>query len=163
MKFIDEKGRFFGKVSIFDLLLVLLVVFAVFAVGMKKNTLQETSGGDKTITYQVTVNKIRDVSVEAIYDDMQNFVDSETGKALGEAIEVTKENAREKVLLEDGKYSFVVYEDRYDVTITLKTSGTETHDAYFTSSGKQIVTGDTIKLKNAYVDFEGEVTKVDVN
>ena len=162
MKFIDEKGRIFGKISIFDLTLVLLIVFAVFAIGIKKEATSQTSGSDKTITYDVTIKNIRGVSVDAIYQNLESFTDSETGKALGEALNVKKENAKVKVHLEDGQFGFSEYENKFDVVVTLKTAGTETSDAYFTSSGKQIITGDTIKLQNGFVRFEGEVTKVTV-
>ncbi len=160
MKFIDEKGRIFGKISIFDLALVLLIVFAVFAVGIKKEATSQTSGSDKTITYDVTVKNIRDVSVQAIYQNMESFSDSETGKALGEVLDVKKENAKVKSLMQDGTYDLAEYENKYDVTVTLKTTGTETNDAYFTESGKQIVVGDTVKIQNGFVRFEGEVSKV---
>ena len=44
MKFIDEKGRIFGKISMFDLALVLLIVFAVFAIGIKKEATSRSAG-----------------------------------------------------------------------------------------------------------------------
>jgi len=162
MKFIDEKGRIFGKISIFDLTLLLLIVFAVFAIGLKKDATSKTSGSDKTITYDVTIKNIRDVSVDAIYQNMESFTDAETGKEMGKAIDVKKENAKVKSMMFDGTYKLAEYENKYDVVITLKTWGTETQDAYFTRSGKQIITGDTVKIQNGFVRFEGEVSKVTV-
>ena len=93
---------------------------------------------------------------------MESFTDAETGKEMGKVIEVKKENAKVKSLLEDGTYGFAEYENKFDVVVTLKTWGTETQDAYFTRSGKHIITGDAVKIQNGFVKFEGEVSKVTV-
>lgn len=61
MKFIDEKGRLFGKVNLIDLLVVLIVIAAVAAVGMKLfgNKAVETVTSQKvTLTYEVVCEDV---------------------------------------------------------------------------------------------------------
>lgn len=61
MKFIDEKGRLFGKINLIDLLVVVLLVAAVAAVGWKlvgKRAAQTVSDTERTICYTVYVDEV---------------------------------------------------------------------------------------------------------
>jgi len=63
MKFIDEKGRLFGKLNLIDLLVVLVIIAGVAAVGMKMfgNKAVETVTSQKvTLTYEVVCEDVPD-------------------------------------------------------------------------------------------------------
>lgn len=61
MKFIDEKGRLFGKLNLIDLLVSLLLIAAIAAVGWKlvgKKAATAVSDTGRTLTYTVTVEDV---------------------------------------------------------------------------------------------------------
>ncbi len=123
MKFIDKKGRIFGKINIVDIIVILLLIFAVVAVGIKFKKVQTTQGGDKTIEYTVRVERLRQISIDEIEREYKNIQDAETKKAIGNIVSVEKTSARELVRLENGEYTFTQYDDKYDLIITLQTKG----------------------------------------
>ena len=79
MKIVDEKGKLFGKLNIVDLLVILLLVAAVVLVGLKLAGRGGVSGGaGTTLTYTVTVQGVP----QAAYDNLQRYIDPETGDQL---------------------------------------------------------------------------------
>lgn len=162
MKFIDEKGRLGGKFSIVDLFVILLVVACVSAVGLKMKKAESVTGGDRTIVYEVLIQNIRDASVNAINSNFENITDAESKKNIGNIVDVTVKPAKVITQKDDGTFVMIEYDNRRDVILTLETSGTETDDAYFTASGRQIMTGDIMNINNGYSQSYGEVISVDV-
>ncbi len=162
MKLFDQKGRLFGKINIVDLLVILMLIFAVVAVGVKFKQVKTTNGGDITIEYTISVEKLRQISVDAIEKEYKNIQDAENKKAVGEIVSVEKSFARELVQLDSGEYKFTEYEDKYDLVITLRTKGSETNEGYHTSSGKTLTVGDTLGISNGHVQTFGEILSVKV-
>lgn len=59
MKVIDEKGRLFGKINLFDLIVLLALLIAVSAVGYKViSDKMKSAGITPTTTYIVTVKSL---------------------------------------------------------------------------------------------------------
>ena len=162
MKFFDEKGRLFGKINIIDLLVILILIFAVVAVGIKFKQVKTTNGGDITIEYTLRVERLRQISVDAIEKEYKNIQDAENKKAVGDIISVEKSLAKELVRLDNGEYKFTEYDDKFDLLITLRTKGSETKEAYYTSSGKVLTVGDTLGISNGHVQTFGEIISVKV-
>lgn len=161
MKFMDDKGRIGGKFSIVDLFVILLLLACVAAVGLKLKTAQNVRGGDRVITYTIRVENIRNTSVEAIKAEAK-VTDAETKKELGEIVNVETSPARVLVQTFDGGFSYAQYDNRNDAIVTVKSTGTETDDGYYTSSGRQIMAGEVIGVTNGYSQFFGEIVTVGV-
>lgn len=162
MKIIDKKGRLFEKINVIDLAVILLLIFAVVTVGMKFRQVQTTQGGDQLIEYTMVIERIRKPSLDAIEAGKTGIVDSEAQKELGEIVSVDVTPARELVQLENGEYTYAEYEDRYDVTLTLRTKGSETPQGFYSASGKQLMVGDNLGISNGHVQTFGEVLSVAV-
>ena len=162
MKFIDEKGRLGGKFSIVDLFVILLVLACVGAVGLKMKKAESVTGGDRTIVYEVLIQNIRDASVNAINSNFENITDAESKKNIGNIVNVDVKQAKVITQKNDGAFVMAEYDNRSDVILTMETSGTETDDAYFTSSGRQIMTGEVININNGYSQSYGEIISVSV-
>lgn len=77
MKIIDKKGRLFEKVNVVDIAVIILLIFAIIAVGMKFRQVQTTQGGDKTIEYTMVVERLRQPSVDAIEAEYTGILDAE--------------------------------------------------------------------------------------
>lgn len=160
MKFIDKKGRLFGKVNIVDIFVVFLLIFAVVAVGVKFKKVKTTQGGDKVIEYTMRVERVRQASIDNFEKEYKNIIDAESKKTLGEIVSIENNPARELVKLDNGEYIFSEYEDKFDLTITIRTKGSETSQGYYSDSGRLITVGDTIGITNGYVQTFGEVLSV---
>lgn len=80
MKIIDEKGRLFGKLSIIDLLVLLIIVVAAVFLGTKLANRGSggvvSSGEPVTMVYTVRVTEVD----PATYEVVKSFVDKEAGK-----------------------------------------------------------------------------------
>lgn len=162
MKIIDKKGRLFEKINVVDIAVILLLIFAIAAVGIKFRQVKTTQGGDKTIEYTMVVERLRQPSVDAIESEYTGIQDAETKKDLGEIISIRKAPARELVKLASGEYTFAEYDDKYDLTITLRTKGSETPQGFYSASGKLLMVGDTLGISNGHAQTFGEVLSVEV-
>ena len=86
MKLIDKNGRLFGKISVIDLLVVLVVAVMAFALHQKNNsfTVTASSGSGTTITFTCLAENL-DLHVAdavAVGDKMYDK-DHSTGGAIG--------------------------------------------------------------------------------
>ena len=73
MKIIDKNGRLFGKINLIDLAVILVIVVAVAALGMKlfgNDAVEAVTSPDVTITYQVVCEDVP----EAVADYCQENV-----------------------------------------------------------------------------------------
>jgi hypothetical protein len=93
-RFLDEKGRFFGKVNIVDLLVLLVIVaVVVFAV------VRMTGDSSKTVPVRVTyvVEEVRQATVDALRAAKGDVTD-EGGTYLGTVKEVVVNPTREEYM-----------------------------------------------------------------
>lgn len=122
MKFIDERGRIFGKINIFDFLLLIAIVLAIGAVGYKmvKNK-QESSGLIATKAYIMTVKSFAMPASYSealkkdnrIYYDIDEFVNAKI-------ISITETPAKLEVLADDGRVVQAESADLKDVIVDIE-------------------------------------------
>ena len=150
MKIIDEKGRLFKKLNIIDLVIVIAVIALLVATVVKFRTSDTYLSKGRTLEYTMLVENVRQPTVDAI-NQANALIDYESKKEIGNITDVEVSGASELELMNDGKYKEVKFKDKFDVLLTVSTTGTETQDNFYTSSGKKIVVGDEIKINNGYV------------
>ncbi len=163
MKLIDEKGKLFGKINIIDLCVVLVVVLAFSLFALKKVSLKKTENAGAEITYTVNVKSIRIQTVNELENSKgMNAFMGKTGEALGVIGEVSPKEAQDFVVDKNGNYVKTVQPDRYDVTITITTTGTENANGVFTEGGKQLFIGEDVTISTNNIETTGEVTSIEV-
>ena len=64
--------------------------------------------------------------------------------------------------LNNGEYTTVELVETYDALLTMRVSGTETDDNFYTISGKKLIVGENLTLNNGYVTSYGIVKSVKV-
>lgn len=120
MKWMDEKGRLFGKVNLFDLLVLLALIAVVAAVGMKLvSARNEAQLAKSTKTYVVTVKVpgAEPTLVDAfgrdnrIYYDTIGYVNATIEAVRAEPASVTLPNAEGQAVLSQDPYLVDVYVD----------------------------------------------------
>ena len=97
-RFLDERGRFFGKVNVVDLVVLLVVVaVVVFAV-------MRTTGGTSTVVpvrVTFTVAEVREATVKALRPE--GTVRDEGGTTLGQIVGVTARPTLEEYVTSTGE------------------------------------------------------------
>jgi len=97
-RFLDERGRFFGKVNVVDLVVLLVIIaIVVFAV------VRMTGGSSTTVPVKVTytVQAVQGATVDAL--DVKGTVRDDGGTVLGEVAKVTVRPTLEEYMTPAGE------------------------------------------------------------
>ncbi len=124
-KIVDENGRLFGKISVIDLFVILLVVVIGIALYVKYNVLDVTSTGAQTqpITYTVVINGVRDYTVNALKIGDKVYDKDSSGNSVGTITDISVADARAISEKADGTSVLGYVENCYDVTLTIQADG----------------------------------------
>ena len=139
-----KNGKLFGKINLFDCLVILLVFVLIFAVGMKVLSHQETVTNTVNATYELKIESVRDVTVNALHkgDNVYHF---ESNQIIG--------------TIEDIK----TVENRYDVIITVKTTAVR-HDTGNLIVGKvKLVEGVQFRAATLFANCQAKVQNLQWN
>ncbi len=141
---IDKRGRLFGKVSIIDVLIVLILVLAAIFAAKFFKTNDKAASATK-IHYTVQINKVEEDVYNAIVDGTAVF-DSVKNTPLGKVVSHDKtpyKEVNEDII--NGKYVVNTIPDLYNVLVTIEA------DAYVTDSSIKV--GKNIIRVNARLDI----------
>ncbi|MGI6123640.1 MAG: DUF4330 domain-containing protein [Acetivibrionales bacterium] len=151
MKVIDKKGRIFGKINIFDLIVLLTLLIAIGAVSYKVVTDKiKASGTAPTTTYIVTVKSFAmpPSYTEALKKDDRVYFDND-GFVNAKIIDVREEPAMITVQTADGNLIETQSPNLVDVTIDLEVA--DKHDLPDIRIGRYAVAvGGKFTLKTIY-------------
>ena len=101
-RFLDERGRIFGRVSVVDIL-VLLVIIAVVVFAVVRLTGSGSESAPLRVTY--TVESVRQATVDQLVENaqVQGTVRDEGGTVLGKVEEVVARPSMEEHLTPQGE------------------------------------------------------------
>lgn len=122
MKVIDEKGRVFGKINIFDLFVLLALILFVGAIGYKmSNDRKQSQGIISGKTYVVTVKcaAMPDTFAEALSKDDRIFYDN-IGFTNAKIVKAEEKPAVITVQTSDGQLVEAVDPNLKDVYVELE-------------------------------------------
>ena len=161
MKLIDEKGKLFGLINIFDLLILLLVV-AVGTLGFMKLSRKESPVGvnHEEIMVKFLVDDVRIETVEAVKGS-ENGKDYESGLPFGTIEAVEYETHYEYVEAADGSVVKSPVEDKYDLYITYKCNAVVSKDQV-TVATKHVGIGRHFTLTGKLYGVYGLIIEVDL-
>ena len=162
MKIIDEKGKLFGKINVIDLLVVIAIFALCLGTFVKFRTSDTYLKKDTVLEYTVLVENVRTPTVEAVNQKKTGILDYETKKEIGDITDLDTMTAKELEFLNDGTYKEIEFSDKHDILLTLKVTGTETTDNFYTTSGKKLIVGDTLVIYNGYMSTSGTIKSVKV-
>lgn len=131
-KFIDENGRFFGKVSFIDVLVLLVVAVVVITALTKQEVVVSTTGSVATVPveYVVVVRNTRESMARMYQEGDSLWLDS--GVYAGEIVGVefdTPAKAPSQTI--DGTYVMGEYESKYDVYLTVLADCSHSNGRYY--------------------------------
>ena len=171
---LDKKGKLFGKVSVVDLLVLLVVLIGIAGVFMVKGKLNKneiqadasqmliSSNAEKDVLeIKLKVKEVRDITRDAIIvgDDVYLV---QTQKRLGSVVRVESEPAVRQVKSDNGTVYQAVVPERYDVTIVVETSGKQRDDGYYTDTNMQIFYGREMEIMTSTIQTKPYVDGISV-
>jgi len=159
MKFIDEKGRLFGRVNLFDLMVILLILALIGGASYKYLYLdKKVTLNESDITVTLWIEDIRQVTVDTIkVGDVVREYDSNL--VFGKIVKKEVKPHYEQVATADGKIVNSEVEGKYDVYITLECRGIASNNAISIAS-KEVKIGGTIILNHKYYAVRTRVVKI---
>lgn len=158
MKIIDKKGKLFGKLSVFDILLIIIIAaVAVFAVRFLFKP--KADAGKSELIYTITVDNQRkgtEINVKP-GDKLYNKIDK---YELGEIISVATEEKTEELFDEEtGKANIVSHPVYQNIKVTLKGSFTVKADGYYYNQ-KPLRVNDIIYVTNQNFSGSGIISGI---
>ena len=157
---INKEGKIFGKVSIIDILAVVLVV--VMAIGVytrffKAETKVKTN--TSVIEYDMIVKGVRQGTVDAISKGGPVY-DVRTKEYMGEVVNskfVAAPEGREKA---DGTIVNSNLPDKYDVTFTVRVEGNVNNSGFYTSGNQMLCAGSKYVINTKFARTTAKIINI---
>lgn len=162
-KIIDEHGRVFGKLSIIDFFVILIVLCVGAALYVKFDVLQATSVTASTdkITYQISLTGVRSYTVDALKAGDSLYDKSNGGGyAIGVIKDVQVTDAKKAVAILDGTTVLGNYIGRYDVTLTVEADGSRSNGRYLVNKTYELNAGSSRTFYTKYCTFEATIAEI---
>lgn len=162
-KIIDRNGRLFGKVSIIDLVVVLVVAALAMALNMKSNDLDasKTTGADTPITFTVLAENVDLYIADAIrVGDSVYDKDRASGGAVGKitAIEVLPGETTAETTY--GAFIRAGNENSRNLLVTIQGVGMVTNGRYSINRIYEIGVNASRNFYTSYSGFTGSVIEI---
>ena len=162
-KIIDRNGRLFGKVSVIDLVVVLMVAALALAMNMKNNDLDasKTTGADTPITFTVYVENVEPYIADALrVDDYVYDKDRASGGAIGKITKVECLPGETTAQLPNGTFVRVANQHGCNLLVTIEGSGMVSNGRYSINRIYEIGVNAARNFYTSYVVFTGSVIEI---
>lgn len=159
----DSKGKIFGKISIVDLLVIILLVVAIVGAYVRFNGNNVGAVNQTTeFNYMITIREIRETNknllVESVGTDFR--LGGKISSSMGTLTDVEVKESVTEVEKTDGTIVSAKVPEKYDVVLTLKVNGSETDTGYYTPEMYEVCAGKEITLTNIKCNVTGFIDKV---
>ena len=162
MKIIDRNGRLFGKISIIDVLVILVVAVLAVALYTKNNNREITSTtADVAITYQVLAQGIPDYVADAIREGDALFEkDRKSGGSLGEIQSIEIVPGTKLKEMQDGTMAELPVEGGVNVLLTVQGKGIVSDGRYLINRIYDLGVNAAREMYTPYAQFVGTVVEI---
>ena len=160
-KITDKNGRFFGKVSVLDVLLIVLILGLAAGYGYKRLSApaERIVNANTTIYATFVIERVRDFSVAAFREG--DVVYEQYGQqSLGKIVAIRTAQARDVLKKADGSSVYAPMEGKYDIYITLEASGSVSGGGYYFNGNEQLAVGSDLTLQSNTVICSARVYKL---
>lgn len=141
-----KNGKLFGKINLFDLLVILLIVVLLFGIGYKFLVLdKEEAANTVEVTYELKIETVRDVTVNAFRED-DTVYHYKLEEPIGKVYAVTTFPAMDTLDTLTGETLSVPVEDRYDLVVTVKGTAVRQDDGNLMMGKVKLVEGTELRV-----------------
>ena len=158
---INKEGKLFGKISIIDILVIIIFFAVVLGVYVRIFAPAKVAKTEmKDFTYTVKIEMLNQSSIDALLKEGVVY-DSETGEKIGKISEISQPVPTMTTgVTNRGAAVETAYPDSYTVTVKIKTKGSVNEGEFYTENKKKIVFGEDIEFETKYISAEGTITEV---
>jgi len=169
MKLIDEKGRLFGRLSVIDLLVILVAAVMAAALYVKNDRLNLSNGKvsaaeDRIITFQVRLQGEKDYVVAAIREGEEvfdvNYESDDRPVGTVTKVEITKTPGAEIEALDDGTAGPVEKEGTVDALVTVESRGTMAGDQWIINGVYRLGVNSARNYSTKRAQFTGTIANI---
>ena len=171
--FIDNKGKLFGKISIVDICVVLVVIVGVLGAYITVSNLNSGKLSDNsklalnssspvlagTVTFEL--KGVRSMTMDALREGDEVY-ETEDEKFIGTISKVTSKPATKEYVANDGTFYIAQIPQKYDVEVCVDVTGKNTETGFHTESGLQLLYGKEIEIKTSTVKTKPEIIGIDL-
>ncbi|MCI8404643.1 MAG: DUF4330 domain-containing protein [Clostridia bacterium] len=158
----DKNGKIKGKVSIIDILVVLLIIAVIAGIAARYGSKVTTAvKSDKQFEYVLRVENVREYTVNAL-KKMGKVTDKKSEKELGDVVDVQVEKATQQSITASGEVKNPETPGRYTCFVTIRATGKESDDNYILHDSTELSVGRNIDLYTKYVKTSGDIKSVKV-
>lgn len=158
----DKNGKIGGKVSIIDILVIILIIVVIGGIAVRYGSGITTAvESDKQFEYVLKVENVRGYTVKAL-ERKGNVTDKKSEKNLGEIVDVKVEDATLQSTTAEGKITNPKLPDRYTCYVTIRATGKESENNYILEDSTELSVGRNIDLYSKYVKTTGDIQSVKV-
>jgi hypothetical protein len=146
-RFIDEKGRLWGRLSVIDLLIIVAVI-GLGAGFLYKRTSPEITQlirADQKFYVTMSANQLRSFSVDALAEGDIMFRQHDR-RPMGQVVKLEILPATEFLLRSDGTAILAEMEDRYKALITVECFGNINEVGFYVNGSMHIAEGSEMVL-----------------
>ena len=159
----DKNGKLFGKISIVDLVVILIV--AVVAVGgIYRFTAPgaTVSRGEATVDFTVRIEGPREFTLENYREGLRVY-DNRSNQFIGHVVGVRHEQHELHRVLNDGSIIFAPWPGHVTIYLDIRAQGRYTDTAIYVEGTYEITANSVIYIRTRYVEVEGRIHSVSVN
>jgi len=163
MKLIDQNGRLFGKISVVDLLVILVVIVMAIAVASRdKQPVTSTGVPMQDITYQLKVTGLRSFVADNIQvgDTVFDADQANGSNNLGTILSIETSPGTRLSEVGDGTLAILPVEDSVDLLITIRGQGVITDGRYMLNRIYDLRVNTYRYFGTPYVQFPGTVSAI---
>ena len=163
MKIIDNNGRLFGKISIIDVFVILVVAILAVALYLKTNTMTHTSTAipNEAIEYRVRVQSTYPYVADAIRVGDKVYDEDNPGVGcLGEITAVEVLPGSEQITFMDGTVEMAPTEDTVNLLVSIRGEGVINDKSYLLNRVYSLGVNSARNFYTTYVRFTGTVVSV---
>ena len=159
MKIIDKKGKLFGLINIFDLLVLMVIIAGLVFVGSRLNFNQSETVIDEQ-TYDITflIEEVRSATVDAmtIGDRLYEY---DTNLYFGEVVNYEYENHPVFIETDSGELIKALNDERFDIYVTVRSKAVK-GPFNVSIATKRVAVGRHLTLLGRYAAVDGVVVKM---
>ena len=162
MKIIDKNGKIFGKVSLIDVLIVLVVIVLIASLFVSKFLSSDSSAVvNKQVKYSTIIKVYSILEHQREPFSVGDNIYSNDGSLIGKIVNIDKQNTVNKVKLYDGTYVDFAHPEYFDFYITVEGEGTQTDKGIFAGSALALIPSNNILVSSRYYDGNAVVLSVE--
>ena len=158
----DKNGKLFGKISIVDLVVILLVLtVAVGTVYRFTAGATQVAEGDVTINYTIRIENVRAFTLYYYHAGLGVY-DRQTGQFIGTIMDFTVTPHYAPQILENGEMVHAPFPDTHvNIYLEIETDGRETDGAVYAQGTFEVAANSVTNIRTRYVQVEGIIHSVE--